>query len=233
MTYKRNKDGTFKKGTKQPYGYKKYHEPWNKGKSFSEESKKKMSEAQIGKGRLDINLNPSASISYLIGVILGDGEILKNGIRLQQTKEEFAEKFFENAGKIGMNPFYANYPSIVKKGQIRVIAYSINFVEWFNNLSYLDMYNIIVFYPTDFICGFYESEGHVGYSNIEFRNKNIHILHLLKSMIFKIGYKTSWGEYKTPKGKPYYCIRILGGKEKMKSFINVINPCIRRKNSRW
>jgi len=227
VTYLRNKKGRFIKGTKQPHGFKKGHKAWNKGIPRTEETKNKLSKSLYGKHRLKINLSPSPSLSYIIGVLLGDGEVRNGGIRLQQTKREFADEFIKHTKNIGFNPFISNPPSVLKKNQIRVLASSKNFLEWFKNLPIKDIQNHVKDFPFYFLKGLYESDGSRQRSNITFYNTNIYILHIAKHLLNDNGFNTVWGEYTTPKGRPYYHLRVLGGYEKMNDLIKLMNPAIK------
>jgi len=120
------------------------------------------------------NLMLSATISYIIGVILGDGTIgnKKNDYRIGlQTHSAAFNKSFEQAlDKIGLNAKTYKYTRVRKVANgafsdciqtyYHTSALSKVFVDWFKSLDLVAISKLASEYPSDFLRGFYESEGY-------------------------------------------------------------------------
>ena len=178
--------------------------------------------------------SPSSSLAYILGVMLGDGSIAKNHyrLRLEVKSVEFAQKFVENLSKIGMNPYLrvsrhknkrdGNYRQYQLVGVSRKAFYT-----WYKSLDLKSIRDWIKGYEQYFVCGFYESEGYIGYNYalnqcIIISNNNRDILSMIK------GIMESWGLKPTLRNNTsinfFLC---LYGTEYVRNFISMINPCIR------
>lgn len=107
------------------------------------------------------DLFPSPELSYLIGVVVGDGSITKIGsdyaIRLSAKDEEFVAKFAKTLAIVNRRdscyPIWKNKRALLETtGRSKELFYSIKNIEY---------YETIQTYPHEFIEGFFDSEGTV------------------------------------------------------------------------
>lgn len=217
----------------------------------------------ISMSRVKLNLNPSTPLSYILGVLLGDGSAFKykhgNGssymVQLQVVDPSFAKNFTEELKLIGMNPKTQKIKNQrYTNGHIyQVQAYSKVFVDWFSKLSIQDIKSLISKeknFVINFLKGFFDSEGHFGiYKNAFYKNgkkytyiqwycnmtnTDIQLLKMIKDLIETIGLNSKvYGPYENNGfsliAKPIYRLTILGGKNKISSFLKAIKPSIPRK----
>jgi len=182
-------------------------------------------------------LNHSPSISYIIGVILGDGWIYKQkhfySICLETNDKLFCEKFKEVLQIIKLNPCL-----IKKTGKTwRTTATSKLFYNWFKSLKLKDIQNIATKYPTDFLRGFYESEGCLSINKDKrygYEYPMITIVNTKKELIM-LSYKllrildfhpTVHRRNVKPPRKPIWALNISKQKE-VPTFFKKIEPCIK------
>jgi len=186
--------------------------------------------------RVKPDLSPSKPLSYILGVLLGDGAVRKKGFTLIQNKEEFAESFADAIRSIGLDPkrrvkeYHNNHWGRDKMPEVS--AFSVNFCEWFRSLN-LDKIEDIVTerksFIKAFVRGLYESDGcHSTTTGITNTDKDL--LEMTRRLIQKIGFsskiydrKTSWRG-----NKDIYQLLIRGGEKKEEEFIRKIDPCIKR-----
>jgi len=178
------------------------------------------------------------SIAYVIGVILGDGNIGHYLVRLRTTTLQFNKSYAKALDKIGVDSktVYISY-----RKQWNTYTCSIEFADWLKNLNLRDIEKIVT---TDkdkvisFIRGFYESEGsakkwyNVVYVTMSNSNKNlIKLLHRLVSMA---GFKTSIHKTFDKRHNSYmYCLYILGSSKEKLDFLKLINPCIKNRPKQY
>ena len=183
--------------------------------------------------------NPSMNLSYILGVLLGDGWLYnyKNNyfIGLDTIEYNFSNSFFKSLKTINLNP------NIFKKGvkYWRTIASSKLFYQWFNNLDFKEIKKIIDNYPKDFLRGIYESEGCLGVNFNKNNNKKYLIItivsceeetiNLTKLLIEKLGLHPRLNlRHPRPPRKPIWALN-LGKQDEIKRFLYLINPCIKNK----
>lgn len=198
----------------------------------------------------NLNLNPSAELAYILGVLKGDGYIrcdtkkhYKYFVELRVISEEFARSFASSLRKIGLTPVLRRYPpSIGSWGKNPIYstkAYSKKFVEWYKNLSLEGIQKIAgenKELVAAFVRGFYESEGSYyvskkGFPVIYISNTDLPLLLLVKDFISSLGYSLNLNKKAslTSSGKCIYCLQ-----KKSKSvpeLIATIKPCIKSKPS--
>lgn len=186
-------------------------------------------------------LEPSVSLSYLLGVLKGDGYVSKTKdgyykIGLSATSKLFVENFAENLREIGLKPYpihlYTN-PTHNSR-QYCVITKSVNFFKWYKNQTFRDIERIISGYEVDFIRGFYESEGTYcvtssGQKIISLYNTNFSLLKLVRKILKKVNidskiYCMKQNGYGT---KSLFRLTVLGGNSAVNNFIVVIKPLIK------
>lgn len=175
----------------------------------------------------------SSALAYLLGVLLGDGYVCKvrktrggytylTGLCVKDRI--FAEKFAKTISKIGLNP----YIHAEKRGFHRVWATSIDFYEWYKSLSLEQIRELINGFESQFVCGFYESEGSISLDKsemlyIQIRNKRRELLSMIQDIL------DSWGIETRLRG-PYMwdCFTLaMYGKNRIERFLMNIKPCIK------
>lgn len=248
LSTERDKFGRFIKGIK----------PWNKGTvgickpkrtsfKISHKWPRHIEKKRIAHlYRCSPNLKSTKNLSYLLGVLKGDGytnyskKYNRCIIGLQNTKFEFC-KIFANALKaINLNPSFGKNKKIKGVGKHKlyyVVANSQIFYKWYKKLSLPKLKKLLNAKgkKTAFIRGFYESEGtlykdknkiyHMGFINT---NKNL--LKMTKNILEEIGFDFHLnGPYQTMGlgKKPHYRLQ-TARREQIKNFLKVINPSIKR-----
>lgn len=150
------------------------------------------------------DLSPTSALSYIIGVILGDGCVYKHEatykVVLRAKDKIFVESFRHALSEINLNPSPITLVWNEGWALFDVAAYSKAFGVWFKGLTLKDIKEIADKFPTSFIKGFYESEGsvskcsHIDKRNmkrytkycLEFSNSNLELLRLVKSLLAKL-----------------------------------------------
>ena len=123
----------------------------------SDEIKEKMREL-AEENKIEIDWGNKAKISYIVGVVHGDGyDDSKGTIGLEVKDQEFADKFMENLRIIGLNP-----NSKMRRGKINVWAASIELVSWLNAVeNEIRDWLLNEGSPWDYIEGLYDSDGNL------------------------------------------------------------------------
>lgn len=184
----------------------------------------------------------SKELSYILGVMKGDGNIYKKRIQFRTIDKIFAEKFAHYLHKIGIH----SYPMFVEKRSINpnyknskdvycIFASSMLFARWYNGLSLENLEEEVSDFLEEFLCGFYESEGTIydnhGYLRITISSTDKGLLHFVYQSIRHLGFKPTFILNKRnyrPNHKICYRVTICKQKEVPK-FIETINPCIKIK----
>lgn len=186
--------------------------------------------------RLNVaNLESSDTLWYIVGVVFGDGTLdaSQYGIKLAVSNEKFANSFNEALRKIGLRTCsFSQIQGPYKTLMYVVEANSKNLFEWLKSLK-IAVSEIIV--PTEFIPSFlrgmYESEGTLTKGNqVLFTNTNGDLILLSRKLIETMGFSTSVSrrEQRGFGTKPVYILYVLGGTERRKEFLRLVNPCIKR-----
>lgn len=125
---------------------------------------------------------PSKQLSYVLGVLLGDGTVYKTRrvypkkvsfgymISLSVRNESFAKKFAKNLSEI-FNKEVKVYKCDEKKGRgifYKVFVSSKQFYNWYSREKAI---KFGIKFPKHFLSGFYESEGSLGYFTSKYKNK--------------------------------------------------------------
>ena len=175
---------------------------------------------------------PSETLVYILAVLLGDGFVCKHKssynyqIGLDVKSKIFAKEFYGALTEIGLNPFTFTD----SRGIYRVRASSANFYEWYKSLDLNQVVSLIQGYEKPFVRGFYESEGYMGVHRksgrlyIQISNTRRELLALTQDILFKWNIKS--GIYSLNKNK-YFRLTIWGD-ERVKEFLNIIEPCIKK-----
>lgn len=194
------------------------------------------------------NLNSSPNLSYVLGVLLGDGcvGIYRKGreyrITLHTHKNPKFNSSFENALKsLGLNPHTHTVNDRDSKSGLAfdTIAYSKVFVEWYKMRTHEDIENLAKMYPCDFLRGIYESEG---WFSQEFQkgkwlrerviicNTNDKLINLCKELIESLGFNARKYEYMFPRSKRM-CFQLdIGKKGEACEFLKIVSPSIKEAN---
>lgn len=185
------------------------------------------------------DLSPSAPLAYVLGSLYGDGYTCIHRhnycIGLRVKDKEFVIAFSEAMNKIKL------YPHIYfqERKYYRAIVSSKKFVEWFRELSFGKVESLISGCETDFIRGFYDSEGSLGQCwrrrtfRIYFGDTNFELLQLIGRLLSQSGFQTNTYKIKTPENcKQFYHLWLLGGNSEVTRFLKLIQPSIPRKSIR-
>lgn len=191
------------------------------------------------------NLQMSAPLAYILGVLYGDGDFTKkqNRTRLTVTSKIFIESFRNAINGIGLEPHkiheYEAECSIPSYNGHKITHYfstgfkSKAFGEWYQQLT-LQKIEELLDTPelmNSFIRGFYESDGSLKDYQISFGNTNKQLLELVQRLLIKLGYQgtnlipTNAGS-KRPRRKKMYELYFCR-KKQMHRFIKEVKPVIR------
>lgn len=121
-----------------------------------------------GRSHVDnLLFEPSPALSYVIGVVLGDGCVYKQAkgnytIRLNVCDKVFAERFSEAVRLLGFKPGKILRVKAQKKewrDAWLAYFYSDAFGNWYASMSLDERIALGMKFPDAFVRGFYESEG--------------------------------------------------------------------------
>lgn len=175
------------------------------------------------------NLEPSSTLSYIFGVLVGDGTVTRKQpyqVLLKVNDFPFAESFSKALRDIGLHSLLRQYG-----GRWYGYASSKIFCDWYHSLSFEDITKIAEQYPIDFVRGFYESEGCVSIDKrkklwaLDMTQKNQEQLNLVKKLIESIGVhvgKTLLRQDGVGRFNIYRQTDVY-------KFLNLIRPCIKTK----
>jgi len=202
---------------------------------------------------VEVNMNPSENLSYVLGVIKGDGCVCigenKGGhtwgrVILTQIHPKFAESF-ENALKnlgFNSNTFIQKKSNCTQGFVYCTYGTSLRFARWYKQLSLEDIGEIIgdsADFIKGFIRGFYESEGYnsirtnqrknlvwtIGFGNTD-EKLSLFVLGLLSKLKFNFHFYADLHHVSEYSSKPYFMIYNSKKYENLR-FINEIQPCFR------
>jgi len=191
------------------------------------------------------NLEPSPSLSYILGVLDGDGGVSgRDHIYLSTKDLEFAEEFRKALKAIGLranvnerNYWHTNLKQYFREW--RCYANSIVFVDWYNGLTQEQKEGIAQQFPGEYLKGFFESEGsYVIASNssvrVWFSNTVYELLLMVQRLLTKLGYKSriyesKFKSYFSKQEKTEYKLNLLGSSEEKHEFIKKLKPVIKNK----
>jgi len=182
-------------------------------------------------------LSPSPILSYVTGVILGDGWVYKinhsYSIGLETLDKPFCESLVRALQQIKLNPCL-----MFNKNRFwRVTATSKLFYEWYKSLKFKDIEKIAIEYPKEFVRGFYESEGCLSiYKSRKYRYTNCKIIicntkeeliNLTKELLKILGFHPTIRKKNNPLPRKPLWILVLGRKAEVKQFLDIVKPCIK------
>lgn len=187
---------------------------------------------------LSPDLSPSPTISYILGVLWGDGCVSKWGrmylARLSVVDPVFARSFKRSLEGIGLHPYicmeYYSKKNPRWKDQFCVTAYSKKFFEWYKDLTPEEIESIVLRSRSnakEFVRGFLESEGTVYQQShspnswcCRLDNKDEQRIILVKKAIGFLGFGCSLRK----DSRDCYHIWILGGTVRVAEFLKKISP---------
>jgi len=189
------------------------------------------------------NLEPSPNLSYILGVIDGDGSV--NGvdrIELGTKDYEFAKEFETALKAIGLRANTRNNDRWNKslKRQQRIqkcYASSAVFVDWYRSLLREQKEEIVQQFPEEYLKGMFESEGTYtivtnGGVHVHFSNTDYESLLMVQRLLALLGYDSNIYEFKfkdyfSGQEKIQYRLNLLGSSEEKHEFIKRIKPVIK------
>jgi len=192
------------------------------------------------------DLSSSKDLYYILGVVLGDGSVGKEGrnytIKLNQTEKDFAQTFKSALTRIGLHPscFTVERPPPSKKLQYVVKANSIIFHKWFKSLTLRDIERMVGQrddFMISFVKGLYESDGGVSYykpnhRRIDFYSNKRELLELAQRLLRHLGFRPKlYSRARTGGFKPRpnflrWQLRLVGNPQTDR-FLGMVKPCIK------
>ncbi len=152
---------------------------------------RRYNESRVIRNGLKLNLEPSESLSYILGVIEGDGCVTKNKnsghyyTNLNAIDKDFVDEFERHLRNIGFTKIQRStvkYENEGRKNQYVVRAYSKYFYDWYWNLdkykSYIKMFKSNHDYMAMFLKGMFDSEGCVEIIYSKRRNPKSAFIHI-------------------------------------------------------
>lgn len=181
---------------------------------------------------------------YVMGILEGDGYAFvskredqndKYIIGLETKDKEFAVAFLTSLRNMGLSRHSKNLYKIKKKtyrqgfGWMAKIS-SKKLLETYENLDLKEILYLQTSYKISFLRGLFDSEGSVSKKHLRvIYNQDKSLIEISEKILYGLNF--SYSRYKTlDKGKDYYSLGLLGGKEERNKFIELIKPSIERKN---
>lgn len=176
----------------------------------------------------------SKEFAYLLGVLLGDGNIQSNKIRIAVKDYDFIRKVAKNLDILGLkrtnitkrknNGFkrsYLYHVNVYSINLVKIINKNIGIIKQWKNKKQI----------TGFLEGVYDSEGSVDIDRlrIRFSVRDKKFFYLINIFLDKLEINHSLKKIKNRR-KIFYTIRIYG--EECIRFNNLINFSIKRKRER-
>jgi intein-encoded DNA endonuclease-like protein len=204
--------------------------------------------------KLELDLSPSPTLAYILGVLKGDGnvnlfpdrEYRRPRIRLKATSLRFVYSFHEALKKIGLNPHLrlAKSKNPKWKDAYESCAYSREFYEWYQRLTLDDIHELIKSNDemvSQFVRGLYESEGSLVFNKGCFNlrvisNIDFNLVKLVQTLLLSRNFKTTIVKDNSNERKGYktmYHLNLRGGKSEIKRFLDWIKPCIKYISTRF
>lgn len=175
-------------------------------------------------------LFPSSDLSYVLGVLKGDGYVSLDGyghykIALNVISERFIKSFRAALLRIKLKPIRI---FIDRRGTYWTTAQSKEFYYWYKDLDFSKLKKFIEGYELDFIRGFYEAEGNISKSRYTYKmrisNTNYEILNMISDYLTSIGIKNTIHRYVNSSGCIYYQLGVYKDAE---LFLSLIKPSIK------
>ncbi|PIN83317.1 hypothetical protein COV61_03445, partial [Candidatus Micrarchaeota archaeon CG11_big_fil_rev_8_21_14_0_20_47_5] len=168
----------------------------------------------------------TANLSYLLGVIAGDGTLDGNRIIIYESYSELAEKYARIAKEtLGLEAVLRKVDktgqkgSFAKKEYYEIRLYSKDFAEFVNSeISQTISSSDIRCVPlqiqksplnvqASFLSGLYDAEGYIHGKRVEIAMRSREMMRQLQAMLLRFGICASYGE-KAVKGNPQWFVSI-------------------------
>jgi intein/homing endonuclease len=182
---------------------------------------------------VNVDLSPTPTLAYILGVLVGDGNLKKYEVRLRALDKPFVKSFYNALQKLGFRPKEFIVKPNIKYGRPHMLygvrAASKKFADWFRKLGMEGLRQFILQdkeRTISFLRGFYESEGFSNRAGV--CNTNKKLIEVVKEAIEKLGFTCYLcGPYKreNPHWKPIYILFI--SRTQGKDFIKFISPVIK------
>jgi len=189
------------------------------------------------------NLEPSPELSYILGVIAGDGYVSGyDHIGLGTKDYEFAKEFETALKAIELRANVEKRNSWIKNLQRpyhwwQCQANSTVFVCWYRGLTQEQKEGIVKQFPEEYLKGMFESEGSYnigtnGSVHVHFSNTDYELLLMVQRLLTMLGYDSNIYESRhkghfTGQEVTEYKLSLLGSSEKKHEFIKKLNPVIK------
>jgi intein-encoded DNA endonuclease-like protein len=147
-----------------------------------------------------VELSPSPELSYIVGVFFGDGSIYldnagggyKYKVRLKVVDKEFAEEFKRCLESIGLKPSLRFERNKTRTDRWCVEAYSKSLYTFLKQPKE-KLFEIAREYPREFLRGFFDSEGSVGWDrkrkklSVKACNYDLELLQFVQELLASLG----------------------------------------------
>lgn len=175
-----------------------------------------------------LKLPPSGTLSYICGVMLGDGNIdRERTIRLKVASIEFAKSFQRELRSILGKARLVT----TSDGYYLVRGYSSPLCRLLASRKFVE--DCAIRFPKEFLRGFYEAEGSLhSYGsrshaqNLDFYNKETDKLSLVEMALSLLGFRHR-RRFFQDKSRPMMTTSVLGGANEIAHFMQLVGPCIK------
>lgn len=179
----------------------------------------------------------SPALSYVIGVLHGDGFLYRNPasnqhlVILSVIDRPFADAFARALNCLGLRaPIIALPARNNSKPQWKVYATSKEFHELWEKLSPDERLDLGMEYPADFLRGVYDSEGSVKWHRttleLAIYSTNIAMQHRIEKALEDHGFAPKWHERRLESDKLFAQVQLLRSLE-IKRFMAWVMPTIK------
>jgi intein-encoded DNA endonuclease-like protein len=180
----------------------------------------------------------SPALSYVIGVLHGDGFLYANPanqqhhIILSVVDRPFADAFIRALNCLGLRAPIIATPARNENSQPqwRVYASSKDFYELWGKLSLDERLDLGMEYPADFLRGVYDSEGSVKWHRTSLElaiySTNVAMQHRIMTVLEERGFAPAWHERRLESGKLFVQVQLFRSLE-IKRFMAWVMPTIK------
>jgi intein-encoded DNA endonuclease-like protein len=196
--------------------------------------------SRLGEKKFIYNFKITGELSYILGVMFGDGYISNRYVLLKVKDFDFAEIFNKNMSVILNRKPTKIFTNISNGRKYFMVSFgSASFIKWFKSKKFEDIKKIVDNHPKEFIRGFSDSEGSCGiytsknkkYYSIRIANKNLEILRYIQNKLLEFGIKSHLNK-QTRANFSWYILG-MSGKKQTNKFMTDIGFSIKRKQDRW
>jgi len=175
------------------------------------------------------NFEDVKTLSYIVGVLEGDGSKGERSVTLSVKSQEFAKEFAQALETIHIPPKWSNYH--LRTGGLiwRVFGCSKILSEWYGKLDIEKFALASDETARMFLKGFFESEGTFDSKRLRIHiyNSDVKRIEITTKCLERLGFRVAIDHVKSVGRKQRYTVRILGGGNEAKRFLAIIKPCIK------